>query len=115
MNLLTVALIIAVLDLPWLGLNMSRFQTIFGTIQGGRPLEFRLLGAIPVYIALAYLVSKAESLTEAFLIGAATYAVYDFTTLLTFKDYPLGMAVADTIWGGVLMAATFWVLRKIDL
>ena len=115
MNFLVVALLIAVLDTPWLALNMSRFQTVFGTIQGGRTLEFRVLGAVPVYIALAYLVSKANSLTEAFLIGAATYAVYDFTTLLAFKDYPLGMAIADTIWGGVLMAVTLWVLRKIDI
>lgn len=115
MNLILIAILIAVLDLPWLMFNMSSFNTIVRNIQGGKNPQFRPAAGIPVYIALAYLISRASSLTEAFLIGAATYAVYDFTVVFAFADYPISTAVADALWGGVLLGATYWLVKKFDL
>ena len=111
MNILLVAVLIAILDIPWLVGNMSTFQTIFSKIQGGRPMEFRLLSGAPVYLALAYILSKATSVQESFLLGAATYSVYDFTMLATFKDYPYWIAIADALWGGVLLSGARMILR----
>jgi uncharacterized membrane protein len=62
---------------------------------------------IVVYAALAYLLLKAKSAEEAFWLGASTYAVYDFTVLAVFKDYPLYLAVGDTLWGGTLFAIVY--------
>lgn len=115
MNLFLVAILIAVLDLPWLLFNMNTFNKIVSDIQGGKLAKFRPAAGIPVYLALAYLISRASSLTEAFLIGAATYAVYDFTVVFAFGDYPISTAVADVLWGGVLLAATYWLVKKFDL
>jgi uncharacterized membrane protein len=53
------------------------------------------------------LLLKAKSVEEAFWMGASTYAVYDFTVLAVFKDYPLYLAVGDTLWGGALFAAVY--------
>lgn len=111
MNILFVALLIAIIDLPWLLLNMGTFQTIFTKIQGGETIKFRLIYAVPVYIALAYLVSISNSITESWFIGAATYAVYDFTMLTAFKHYPLWLGIIDSIWGGTLLALTYYVLE----
>lgn len=109
MNILLSALLIAVLDIPWLLGMMPVFQSVFSKIQGGRPMEFRLLSGLPVYIALAYILSKANSLQESFLLGAATYSVYDFTMLATFKDYPYWIAIADALWGGVLLSIAYYL------
>jgi uncharacterized membrane protein len=114
-RVLLTAILIAVVDLPWLLFNMSHFNTIVRTIQGGIAPQFRPAAGIPVYLALAYLLGNATSLTEAFFIGAATYAVYDFTVLFAFRAYPIATACLDVVWGGILFSITYWILRKTNI
>ncbi len=107
------ALIIAAIDLPYLMLVSGQFRPMIAAIQGS-PLQFRMWAAIPVYFALGYLLTVASSLPgaswrHAALVGAATYAVYDFTNLATLTRYPLMFALQDTLWGGALMAIAFKV------
>ncbi len=45
-------------------------------------------------------------------MGAATYAVYDFTNLATLKNYDFSFAVVDTLWGGVLFAIVRFLLNR---
>jgi uncharacterized membrane protein len=110
-NLIPLALLFLVCDLPWLWASSSMVQPMIKKIQGGMPLEMRWGAAIPVYMALAYLVQIARSTPEAGLIGLATYAVYDFTNLATLKNYSLEFAIADTTWGGIL----FMIVREVGL
>lgn len=107
------ALIIAAIDLPYLMLISGQFRPMIATIQGSA-LQFRLWAAIPVYLALGYLLTVAiqipgSSWKQAALIGSATYAVYDFTNLATLTRYPLQFALQDTLWGGILMSVSFKV------
>jgi uncharacterized membrane protein len=106
---LAVCVLLALVDIPWLITISSSYSTVVQKIQGGSAVRMRPLAGIPVYIALAYLVLKAKTIPEAFLIGAATYAVYDFTVLAVFKDYPLWIALADTLWGGILFSIVMWI------
>jgi uncharacterized membrane protein len=102
------ALLIAAIDLPYLLLVSGQFTPMIESIQGS-PLRFRLWSAVPVYLALGYLFSLASSWRQAALIGAATYAVYDFTNYAAFSKYPLKFAIQDTLWGATLMAIAFKV------
>jgi uncharacterized membrane protein len=104
-------LILLALDLPWLYIQSERSQNIIKNISGS--FQVRGWAAIPVYVALAYLLLQQTSMKGAFLSGLAVYAVYDFTTLALFKDYPLSFALMDTVWGGVLFATAYWLYRKI--
>lgn len=103
------ALLIAAIDAPYLFLVSGQFRPMIEAIQGGQAMQFRLWAAVPVYLALGYLLTVASSWRQAALIGAATYAVYDFTNLAAFKRYPLMFALQDTVWGGTLMAIAFKV------
>jgi uncharacterized membrane protein len=38
--------------------------------------------------------------------GIITYGIFDFTNLSLFKNYPIGLALFDTFWGGILAAVT---------
>jgi uncharacterized membrane protein len=105
--------LIPLIDAPWLIYQSAPAKGMFESIQGGRPLQMRLWAALVVYIALAYLLLQQTSIQGAFLAGAATYAVYDFTNLAFFKDYTLKFALMDSIWGGTLFAIAYWVLGKI--
>ena len=107
MDLALTAATLAAVDAPWLMLIGERYREAVRAMQGGRDAVFRPAAAVPAYVALAWLVRRASTAREAFVTGACTYAVYDFTVLALFKDYPLKLALADALWGGILCAAAF--------
>jgi len=108
-KLLLVAFAMILLDLPWLLLIFGEYTKAIQTIQGGRNVRMRPLAGIAVYPALAYLALRTTSLKEAFITGLSVYAVYDFTVLAVFKEYPLYLAVGDSLWGGVLFSAVYYL------
>jgi len=100
------------IDLPWLSVIGGNYSAVIQAIQGGREVRMRPIGGLVVYPALAYLALKTSSFKDAFLTGLAVYAVYDFTVFAAFKDYKLYLALADTLWGGLLFTAVFWLRQK---
>lgn len=114
-KILLLAIGLFILDLPWLMIQGPWVQDIILNIQANRSMSPRLWGGIPVYLALGYLVTQVHSAPRAFLAGVCTYAVYDFTQIVTFDKYPVAFAVADSLWGGVLMALTWWIGSKVGL
>jgi uncharacterized membrane protein len=114
-RILLTALLMAAIDIPYLTLVASNsFKPMIQAIQGS-PLVFRLIAAVPVYLALAYLLNLANSWKQAAAIGAATYAVYDFTNYASLKNYTLSFALQETAWGSILFALTWLALNKLGL
>ena len=114
-NLIPLALLFVVCDLPWLYMTLPHAQAMIKTIQGGMPIQMRWAGTPPVYLALAFLVQQAPSTLDAFFIGLCTYAVYDFTNYSTLVKYDLSFAVADSIWGGVLFSIVREAGKRLNL
>lgn len=85
---------------------------MFRSIQGA-PIQVIWWAALIVYVALAYLVLQTKEPIEAFGLGLATYAVYDFTNLATLRGYEPWFAVMDSLWGGVLFYLTRTVLNTL--
>ncbi len=111
-QLVLTALLMVLVDIPWLSLIGGHYTDIVRVIQGGREVRMRPLAGVVVYPAMAFLALKTVSLKDAFLTGLATYAVYDFTVMAVFKEYPLYMAVADALWGAFLFMVVFWTRQK---
>jgi uncharacterized membrane protein len=109
------AILIFIVDIPWLTFQKGWVTKIFENIQEGRTIYPRPWAGLPVYAALGYLVTQAHSAPRAFLLGMCTYAVYDFTQLFVFDQYPIEFAVADTLWGGTLMAFVWWIGSRAGL
>lgn len=114
-DILICSVLIFLVDLPWLSLTGGNYTAIVQAIQGGSVVRMRPLAGIVVYPALAYLALNTKSLKDSFLTGLAVYAVYDFTVLAIFKDYPLYMGVLDSLWGGVLFSTVFWLRERFGL
>ena len=112
MELVYAFFLLILLDLPWLFVSSGFVSDMVESIQRS-PLQFNIWPAPIVYLALAYLMTKLKTPTEAFLSGLCVYAVYDFTNLSTFKNYSPYFAVADSLWGGVLFASTRYVLNRV--
>ena len=108
----TSILLLVIFDLPWLFLIGDTAQKLILSIQGS-DIKLRYIPALVVYIALAYIVTKVETVMEAFKMGVAVYAVYDFTNLAMFKNYTLSFAIMDSIWGGILLASVRHALDRI--
>lgn len=108
----TAIVLLALIDMPWLFLIGETAQKMVLRIQGSE-LKVRFVPALVVYIALAYLVTQTESPMEAFKLGVAVYAVYDFTNYALFRNYTLQFALMDTLWGGILLATTRFALSRI--
>ena len=108
-SLLAFVLLIAV-DAVWLFFVGPTAVAMTATIQGS-PVVFKYIPALIVYVALTYLVQLPATVTEAALMGASVYAVYDFTSLTLLAKYSPWMAVADTVWGGVLFSVVHLGLR----
>ena len=102
------AVLIILIDLIWLSIIHKPYSQAVANIQG-EPMQTRMKYAIFVYLALGYLLTQVNDVKHAFLLGASVYAVYDFTMLSLFHKYDVGLALADTLWGGVLMGSAFYV------
>lgn len=111
MNSFVLALLLSpIIDAPWLLTNMYLIKDPFYT-SGGKA---RLWAAIPVYIAIAYLIATASSAKDAFYKGVASYAIYDFTVLALRQELRLSTAIMDTLWGGILFWATWHAVKFIQ-
>ena len=107
-------LLLVAVDLPWL-LTVGRYAVGMTERIQGSPVVMQFGPALVVYVALAYLVYQVKTVGEAALLGAATYAVYDFTSLTILKKYELNVAIADTLWGGALFAIVFTLLKRFGI
>jgi uncharacterized membrane protein len=109
-RLLMAAVILVAVDFLYLSFSSTFAKAMFERIQGS-PMKLNYLAAAIVYLALAYLLTRpyVDSATTAFGIGAATYAVYDFTNLATLKNYSVQFAIMDTLWGGTLFALAHFI------
>lgn len=109
---LLVSLMMLLIDIPWLTWTSESTAAVIKGVQGS-PLKFRPEAALIVYPAMGYLLLRANSVTEAFLIGLAAYLVYDFTNYASLTNYPLWFAVRDSLYGGLLFAATYYLVKKL--
>lgn len=110
MDYLISAISLVTIDSIYLNLTGEWFKNAVSKIQKS-PFRINYLGAILSYIFLMFLLYKfiihpKKSVTDAVLLGAGVYAVFDFTNLAIFKDYPFFLGLLDVVWGGLLFGIT---------
>ena len=111
---LAIPFIIILVDLPWLLLGSKNSKSMIKDIQGS-DMTVKWLPSIIVYVALSYLILLPNTSLEAFLLGTATYSVYDFTNLATLNKYKTWFAISDSLWGGVLFFIVFNILKWLKI
>jgi uncharacterized membrane protein len=113
-SLVLTALIAVAVDIPWLYASIEWSGAVIRGIQGS-PIKLRYAPAVIVYLAIAYLVLKCKTPTEAALTGLAAYGIYDFTNYSTLSKYPLAFAITDSLWGGALFWLVFTITRALKV
>ena len=95
------------------------FHLFYQQIQKS-PLKVRYGSAILCYLFLTillytFIILPKRPIQDAFLLGICVYGIYDTTTYALLKDYPLSLAVMDTLWGGILFFLVTYVYRLIRI
>jgi uncharacterized membrane protein len=75
------------------------------------PIKFKIVSAIICYIFMVFavnyfIINQNKSILDAFLLGLIIYGIYESTNYTIFDKWTMKLAIIDTIWGGVLFAAT---------
>jgi uncharacterized membrane protein len=109
-SVLLCAGLVLLLDIPWLWATSAWAGSMLRDIQGSA-LKLRIPPALVVYLALGIIVQFPRSALEAAVLGSSIYAVYDFTNYATLTKYQPAFAVADSMWGGTLMAVA-WTIKN---
>lgn len=70
--------------------------------------------SIVTYLAQQGVNDASAIAIQAFLIGIAAYGTYEFTSKAVMKGWTYKLAIADTIWGGVLtsigVSVAYWAI-----
>ena len=115
-ELALLAVAFLVFDYFYLSNVAGIFDGVVRAIQGSG-ISLNMLGAVGAYAAIVYqfyhfIISRDSTLIDAFVLGATTYAIYDFTNYALFDKYPLNVGLMDTLWGGVLYSLVFWAFKS---
>ena len=113
--LLVSAIIFIVLDFVYLNLIKGYFDNQIKMVQGS-PIKINYLGAALCYILLIFginyfIIKPRKSVSDAFLLGIIIYGVYETTNLALFKNWSILTVIIDTLWGGLLFAATTYIVN----
>ena len=118
--MLVSAIIFISIDFIYLNVMKGYFNNQIQSVQGS-PAKFNYLGAALCYIFLIaginyFIIKPRKSISEAFLLGIVIYGVYETTNYALLKNWSILTVIIDTLWGGLLFAATTYIvnmLRKI--
>jgi len=105
--------ILLALDFLFIYLIMNSYGKMIAKVQGS-PLRFNIYGGIICYILIVaslyyFILKDRRSVRDAFLLGFFIYGILETTNYAILTNWNPVIALFDTIWGGVLYAATTYL------
>jgi uncharacterized membrane protein len=102
---------------PWMKKAVPHLMAASPNLLAALAFYLLYLGVLLFLILIPALNQKLGYPTLAlnsFLFGLACYATYDLTNLAVMKGYPLTMALADMIWGGLVTMGTAVIIYRLN-
>jgi len=113
------AIVLISIDFVYLNVMKGYLENQLKSVQGSA-VKFNYLGAALCYVFLIvglnyFIIKPKRSVSDAFLLGIVIYGVYETTNYATFKNWSLLTVIIDTLWGGLLFAATTYIVHLFHL
>jgi uncharacterized membrane protein len=110
-GILIIALIILVIDLPYLYVIHPYYRQILPAMR------LSIIPALVTYILLAtgiyyFILDSEVPLRSAALLGLIVYGVYDMANMATISTWTLPLSLVDMAWGATLLSITTWIWMK---
>lgn len=102
---------------PWMKKAVPHLMSSTPNIYAAIAFYILYIGVLLILFIIPGLSHKVGYQTiafQTFLFGLTAYATYDLTNLAVMKGYPLSMALADMLWGGVLTMVTSLIIYKLN-
>lgn len=121
MNVFKTAAVYLAIDAFYLGVVQGEYmKTYFSQFNSSVAnlklapglLAWILLGWGLEYFVLSKNYSLKKTLQQAALLGILIYGVYDLTNLATISKWTLSFALADILWGAVIMTLVAYIRVK---
>ena len=111
------AIILISIDFVYLNVIKDFFNNQIQRVQGSQT-KINYLGAAFCYIFLItgfnyFIIKPHKTIHEAFLLGLVIYGVYETTNYALFKNWSIFTVIIDTLWGGLLFAATTYIINML--
>lgn len=112
-------------DLLWITGNRKFYNSRIARIQQGKPVSFRPMAAVVAYVLLLITlffvcVPLSRQYQDRFppwvvfgVVGLCVYGVFNSTNYAILSDYPLDMALIDTLWGFSVFALFGYLFKKV--
>ena len=115
--LLITTFIVLTLDMIYLKLTSSHFNSLVKSIQGSN-LVLQLLPAILAYVTIVFslyyfIIRENKNISDAMLLGWSTYFIFDFTNKAIFDKWTWKTVLLDGVWGGILYGLTTYLVYKL--
>ena len=115
--MLVSAIVLVAIDFVYLNVMKMYFDNQIKSIQGS-PMKINYLGAAICYILLIvginyFIIKPRKSVSDAFLLGIIIYGVYETTNYALLKNWSILTVLIDTLWGGLLFAATTYIVNLV--
>lgn len=113
--LLASAILFISIDFVYLNVISKYFTRQIQSVQGSQ-MKVNYLGAALCYIFLIaginyFIIRPRKSVSDAFLLGIVIYGVYETTNYALFTNWSIWTVLIDTLWGGLLFAATTYAVN----
>ena len=121
LHILKIVLLLIIIDLPYLFLNVADFKSMVTEIQG-QDINLKYFPALITYFIMSFGIyyfcirsnnSLQEKMISAAILGFTVYGTFDFTNLAIFQNYLLKIGIIDTLWGGLLLSLSSYIVKKI--
>lgn len=115
-SLILAPLFLLLIDTPFIYGVSGKYRELLGrkqltTWQRAIPAFIGVYAVLTLAIVYVALQSKNPVLS-AFLIGLAAYGTYGFTVYAIMPNWPEWLVLLETLWGGILVASTTYLLTK---
>jgi uncharacterized membrane protein len=116
-KLSVLGLILFMLDAVFLYSTSSIVLPVYQNIQK-MPVTMRYGSVALCYLIMVcglyyFIIREGRSAVDAFFLGIFVYGVYETTVLSVFKNYTVGIAIMDIMWGGILFSLSSILFRKL--
>lgn len=99
------SIIFLVLDIIWITFNLDIYKNLVYKISN-KHMNFNKSKLYSILITYIFLLLGLNYIVIPYniplLFGLIVYGVYSFTNYSLFNNYPVKLAIIDTIWGAVL-------------
>jgi len=117
LEFLIILVIFFLVDIIYLKIVSGNYNKAIKRIQGS---AMNLKGSyafitylIMTFVLYHFIISRGGNYLDAVVLGISTYGIFNFTNLAVLKDWPLSMAITDTIWGGILFLLITIIYKSI--